>query len=202
MRTSSSSLLSVLLGLFLLQCHSEPSITSILTVKEQARVVGSSNTGAFSSPWQASFIGPWQVGRTGENHEAEMLVPDPSTPYQDVKMMDVDNQLGSYAAIIPVKRTPNGMLSLRVELNPRKHSIEKLTLLHARQNQLHTVKQIGNGIGHYDATNQRYYVNVAYQEILEFSDRLNYNSDLQEINCWVSTESNTAAIQYVKFVEL
>ncbi|OUJ74924.1 hypothetical protein BXP70_09260 [Hymenobacter crusticola] len=102
---------------------------------------------------------------------------------------------------MPVKKTPNGMLSLRVELNPRKHSIEKLTLLHTRQNQLHTVKQIGNGVGHYDATNQRYYVNVAYQEILEFSDRLNYNSYLQEIDCWVSTQTNTAAIRHVKFIE-
>ena len=185
MRTSSSSLLSMFLGVVLTRCHSEPSTAPVSTVQDQASVVGSSNN------W--SFIVPW-----GENNEFETLVSDPSTPYQDVKLMSVESQTASYTAIIPVKKTSNGMLSLRVELNPRKHSIEKLTLLHARQYQMQAIKQIGNGVGHFNAINQRYYVNVACQEILELPDRLNYSSDLQEINCWVSTENNTAAIQYVK----
>ena len=190
MQTSSSSLLSVFLGVVLTQCHSEPSTALVSTVQDQASVVGSSNK------W--SFIGPWMVGSSGENDEFEALVPDLSMPYQDVKLMNVESQTASYTALIPVKKTSNGMLSLRVELNPRKHSIEKLTLLHARQYQMQAIKQIGNGVGHYNAINQRYYVNVACQEILELPDRLNYSSDLQEINCWVSTENNTAAIQYVK----
>jgi len=202
MRTSSSSLLSVFLGLALMQCRSESSKTPVSTVKGQASVVGSLNKGASTSSWQVSFINPWQVGRNGENGESETLVPDPSTPYHDVKLTNIESQLVSYTAIMPVKKTPNGMLSLQVKLNPRKHSIEKLTLLHARQNQLHTIKQIGPGIGHYDATNQRYYVSVAYQEILEFSDKLNYNSDLQEISCWISIKNNTAALQYVKLVKI
>jgi len=197
MCTPLSSLLSVFLGLVLIQCHSEPSTTPISTVENQTSVVKSSNKEPSAGSWQDERV---NKGKEAQQ-ESKMLVPDPSTPYQDVKPMAVESHIDTYTAILPIQTTPSGTLSLQVKLNPQKHSIEKLTLLYARQNQRHAINQIGNGVGHYNAENQRYYVNVAYQEVLDLSDKLKYSGDLQEVDCWVSIQTNTAAIKHVKYLE-
>ncbi|WP_324678842.1 hypothetical protein [Hymenobacter sp. GOD-10R] len=196
MHTPLSNLLATFLGLTLMQCSSEPSKTS--TIKEPASAVDSAAKDPSVGSWQ---VEPDSANKT-QGYEVGTLNPDSNAPYQDVKLMNVERQIASYTALIPIQETPSGKISLQVELNPQKHSIKKLTLLYARQNQWHTIKQIGNGVGHYNTTKQRYYVNVAYQEVLELPDKLQSSSDLREVNCWVSTQTNTAGIQHIEPVKL
>ncbi|QDA61882.1 hypothetical protein [Hymenobacter jejuensis] len=130
--------------------------------------------------------------------EAEPLSPDPNLPYQEVKPEVLATMPTNYTAILPCTRDSAGQLSVQIQLNPHKQSIEKITVLYAGTSSKRTLKQIGNGVGHFDPKTQRYYFNAAYQTITELTGHLRNFSDLHEINGWVSAQNNTAGLQPIQ----
>jgi hypothetical protein len=117
------------------------------------------------------------------------------TPYLPAKLKDVVASPTSYSAILLCLPDSGIKLSVQVQLKLQRHAIEKLTILYARTDSKLNVKQIGNGVGHYDPKTQRYYFNVAYQVISELPDNRHYFSEPYEIAGWVSPQTSTAGVQ-------
>ncbi|RPD45934.1 hypothetical protein DNI29_17475 [Hymenobacter sediminis] len=127
--------------------------------------------------------------------QATTLWPDSTVAYRKVQLSNVIATGSIYTATILCKQDSLGTLQMRVQLDPQKHSIKKLQLLYFGNSSKHKVKQIGDGVGHYDQENQRYYFNVAYQTISELPGNRRFFSDLYEIKGWISTETTTATLQ-------
>jgi hypothetical protein len=191
MRKFSTLLLLVVSGVAFSECSFNTSAPSVSKGKKQTEVATAEST-QFSAATEGFYI--------EQSGQAESVDPDPNVPYQEVKLSDIDVAQSStgYTAFFPCKRDSTGTLYLRIELKPEKHSIQKLSLAYAGANSKKNLKQLGNGIGHYDPKTQRYYFSVLYQLISELPNNLTYHSKEYPVHGWVSTHTNTVGLQPIK----
>lgn len=122
--------------------------------------------------------------------KAESFEPDSTIAYQQVKPISVLDSPNGYVAVLACKRDSTGSLFLQIELDPERHAIEKLALQYAGASPKRILKQIGNGIGHYEPKTQRYYFSVLYQIISELPDKRRNFSELYPVHGWISTQTN------------
>jgi len=101
---------------------------------------------------------------------------------------------GYYAATLPVLHDKDGIISITVTVNPQTHSVQKLDAILAPLNQAVTYRQIGNGIGRYDAPTGRYYFSIAYQKIRQLSADSTNRGTLRQITGWVKSDASQAAV--------
>ncbi|TGE04902.1 hypothetical protein [Hymenobacter fodinae] len=142
----------------------------------------------------------WQL-ISADSDQAKMLGPDPTVAYQEVQLSDVVATNSAYTATIRCNQDSLGTLRLQVQLDHQRLTIKKLQLLYAGNSRKYKVNQIGDGVGHYDATDQRYYFTVAYQTISELPQNMRYGSGLYQINGWISTETTTAGLQPISLAD-
>jgi hypothetical protein len=138
---------------------------------------------------------------SADSGQAKMLGPDPTVAYQEVQLSDVVVTNSAYAATIRCNQDSLGTLRLQAQLDPQRHTIKKLQLLYASNSPKYKVNQIGDGVGHYDSTDQRYYFTVAYQTISELPQNMRYASSILQINGWISTETTTAGLQPISLAD-
>ena len=121
-----------------------------------------------------------------------VLGPDPD--HQPVRPENIVRRDSTYAATLPVLEEPDGFIRLRVRVNPFAHTLSETSLLFAPHLPTVTYRQIGNGVGNYQATTGRYYFNVAFQKVRKLDNGLIDYGLLQEISGWVHPSSSTAAV--------
>ncbi|TGD77136.1 hypothetical protein [Hymenobacter wooponensis] len=129
------------------------------------------------------------------------LGPDPTLVYREVQLSNVVAGSSAYSAFMLCNQDSLGTLHLLVQLDTQRHSIKKLELLYIGNTPKHKLKQIGDGVGHYDAKDQRYYFDVAYQTISELPENIRFFSSLYQINGWISTETATAGLQPLRIAD-
>lgn len=191
MRTFPTLFLLTSLGLAFSGCSFNTSAPSVSRTESQT---GLATVNTTEIPTGSSQVVLSQSG------QAKSIAPDPNLPYREVKLSDADvvQSATGYAASLPCKRDSTGTLYLQIELKPEEHSIQKLSLAYAGTNPKKKLKQLGNGIGHYDPKTQRYYFSVLYQIISELPNNLTYHSEEYPVYGWVSTQTNTVGLQPIK----
>ncbi|HEX8349601.1 MAG TPA: hypothetical protein VF598_06555 [Hymenobacter sp.] len=120
----------------------------------------------------------------------------PNPAQRRVPLEDVVSEDSVYAATLPVLNEADGAIRLRVALNPRAHSLQQFSALFAPHSPSVTYRQIGQGIGKYDAKTGHYYFNVGYQKVSQRPDGGTYSGNLQEINGWIDPGMNAAAVAH------
>ncbi|GAA3943662.1 hypothetical protein [Hymenobacter algoricola] len=71
----------------------------------------------------------------------------------------------------------------------------KLSLAYAMASPKQTAKQVGQGTGHYDPKDQRYYFTTYYQVITQLPSNQTFYSGLHPVYGWISTRTNTIGLQ-------
>jgi hypothetical protein len=95
-----------------------------------------------------------------------------------------------------VSNEADGVLRLRVMVQPRAHTFKLLRVLYAPHAPGMVCRQLGRGLGRYDAKTGRYYFNVGYQKIHRRADGRTDSGDWQEITGWVHPGTNAAAVAH------
>ncbi|RYF09635.1 MAG: hypothetical protein EOO40_06555 [Deltaproteobacteria bacterium] len=99
-----------------------------------------------------------------------------------------------YAATLPVVRDKDGLINITVVLNPKTHSVQKLDALLASLNKNVKYRQLGEGIGRYDAPTGRYYFSTIYQTIRQLPNGYTDNGPGRVIMGWVKPDTSQAAV--------
>jgi hypothetical protein len=120
------------------------------------------------------------------------LGPRPSQ--HQVKPEQVVQEPTYYAATLPVVRDKDGRIGITVVINPKAHSVQKLEALLASLNKAVTYRQIGEGIGRYDAPTGRYYFSTIYQTIRKLPNGYTDNGPGRVITGWVKPDTSQAAV--------
>ncbi|TVT43377.1 hypothetical protein FNT36_04630 [Hymenobacter setariae] len=99
-----------------------------------------------------------------------------------------------YAATLPVRRNKEGRIGITVAVNPQAHSVQKLDALLLPLDAAVTYRQLGQGIGRYDAPTGRYYFSAVYQTIRKLPNGyINYDPG-RVITGWVKPGTSQAAV--------
>ncbi|UOQ51845.1 hypothetical protein [Hymenobacter cellulosivorans] len=184
MRTSLLSGLLVLSGTLFSQCNSTQPI-------QAPRATASSVAPATAT--ESSSSTDTITVYTGQ---AESMEPDPNKPYREMAIEPLGNEPTNYTAFLICKRDSFGVVTLKVKLNPSRHSIEKVSLGFGMSSSRHTAEQITDGVGYYDAERQRYYFAAYYQVISQLSSNQYLHSELYPVHGWVSTSTNTLGLRF------
>jgi hypothetical protein len=127
---------------------------------------------------------------------ATVWVPGPDPNHQRVQAEDIWSADTVYAATLPVLNEADGSVRIRVTVNPRVHTLEKMSVLFAPHQPTVTYKQVGQGVGRYEPTTGHYYFVTVYQKMRKLADgRTDYGS-IQHIGGWVKPGSSTAAVAH------
>ncbi len=102
----------------------------------------------------------------------------------------------AYAVTLPVLNEADGTIRLRVGVNPRAHTLEKISVLFVPHASGVTYRQLGQGVGKYDAQTGRYYFNAGYQKVRKLDNGLTHSGDFQDINGWVNPGTGAAAVAH------
>jgi hypothetical protein len=129
------------------------------------------------------------------SHGTAYSIPLGPTPNQrQVKPEHLIQQPTYYMATLPVVRDKDGQISLIVVINPQMHSIQKADALLTPLDKAVTYRQIGKGIGRYDAPTGRYYFNTVYQTIRQLPNGYTDNGPGRVITGWVKPGTSQAAV--------
>lgn len=134
--------------------------------------------------------------RTGSSSAVSTDGVGPAPDQRRVQPEDVVRGDTVYAATLPVLNEADGAIRLRVAVNPRAHSLEKISVLFAPPTPSVTYRQLGQGVGKYDAQTGHYYFNAAYQKVRQRDDGRTDSGNIQEITGWVDPGTNTAAVAH------
>ena len=133
-------------------------------------------------------------------HVASEMSPDggvgPAPDQRRVSLEDVASGDTSYAATMPVLHEADGTIQLRVTLNPRAHTLQKIEGAFAPHLSSASYRQLGQGVGKFDAKTGRYYFNAGYQKVRQLADGRTDNGALQEITGWLDPATNAAAVAH------
>jgi hypothetical protein len=152
-------------------------------------------------------VAPYAYGQTSPAAKAS-AVPDtstqrgiaysiplgPSPNQRQVKPEHLLQQPAYYLATLPVVRDKDGHISITVVINPQTHSIKKADALLTPLNKAVTYRQIGQGIGRYDAPTGRYYFSTVYQTIRQLPNGYTDNGPGRVITGWVKPGTSQAAV--------
>ena len=97
-------------------------------------------------------------------------------------------------ATLPVVHDKDGRISITVVVNPQTHSVQKLVALLTPLGEAVTYRQIGEGIGRYDAPTGRYYFSTIYQTIRKLPNGYTDNGAGRVITGWVKPGTSQAAV--------
>jgi hypothetical protein len=141
---------------------------------------------------QASKTGAAAATHTSHGTSSTSLGPAPNQRL--VKPEYVLQGPSYYAATLPVLHDKDGIISITVTVNPKTHSVQKLDAILAPLNRDVTYRQIGNGIGRYDASTGRYYFNTAYQKTQQLPAGFTDHKPLRQITGWIDPSTSQAAV--------
>jgi hypothetical protein len=99
-----------------------------------------------------------------------------------------------YAVTLPVQHDEDGTILLGVKVNPKAHSILKIEAMFAPLDKAVTYRQIGEGVGRYDAPTGRYYFNTIYQTIRKLPNGYTNNDAGRVITGWVKPGTSQATV--------
>jgi hypothetical protein len=135
------------------------------------------------------------VPDTSVTHGTAYSVPLGPRPNQhQAKPEQILQEPTHYAATLPVVRDKDGRIGITVTVNPQTHSVQKLEALFASLNEAVTYRQIGEGIGRYDARTGRYYFSTIYQTIRKLPNGYTDNGAGRVITGWVIPGTSQAAV--------
>jgi hypothetical protein len=97
-------------------------------------------------------------------------------------------------ATLPVVRDKDGRISITVIVNPQAHKVQKLEALLTPLNKAVTYRQIGQGIGRFDAPTGRYYFSTVYQTIRQLPNGYTDYGAGRAITGWVKPGTSQAAV--------
>jgi hypothetical protein len=120
------------------------------------------------------------------------LEPSPSQRPVQPKVLMQESDV--YAALLPVLRDKDGSISVQISVNPKTHGIKKLETLFLPLDKAVTLRQLGEGIGRYDASAGRYYFSTMYQKTRRLSASQINNEDIRQITGWVAPGTAQAAV--------
>jgi hypothetical protein len=122
-------------------------------------------------------------------------VPLGPTPNQrPVKPEVVLQEPTYYAATLPIVHDKDGQIGITVIINPKTHSVQKLNALLAPLDKAVTYRQIGEGVGRYDAPTGRYYFSTIYQTTRKLPNGYTDNGAGRVITGWVKPGTSQAAV--------
>ena len=127
-------------------------------------------------------------------------VPGPDPAHRRVSPADVLSRDTVYAATLPVRNDPDGSIRIRVTVNPRAHTLENIRVLFGPHPPSVTYRQLGQGVGQYEASTGHYYFNAGDQRVRKLGGGLTDYGQLQNIGGWVHPESSTAAVAHEQAV--
>ena len=127
--------------------------------------------------------------------------PGPDPDHRRVPPGNVRQQDTVYAATLPVLDERDGTIRIRVAINPRAHTLEKVSVLFAPHQPRVRYQQLGQGVGKYDAKTGRYYFLTGYQKISPLADGRLYNSPFLGISGWVHPEAGAEVAHKGAFSE-
>ena len=125
---------------------------------------------------------------------ATAIEPGPDPAHRSARPENVVSESTVYAATLPVLDDQDGIVQIRVTVNPQTHKLNKTQAIFAPHKGAVSYKQIGDGVGHYDAKTGRYYFNVGYQKVRKLDDGRTDNGNLMEIDGWVHPETSSAGV--------
>lgn len=134
------------------------------------------------------------AARTGASFGVTTGGVGPAPDQRRVQLEDVVSGDTVYAATLPARSEADGAIRVRVVVNPRAHTLEKISVLFAPHSPRVSYRQLGLGVGKYDAKMGHYYFNVAYQKVRKLDDGRTDSGDIQEITGWVAPSTNAAAV--------
>lgn len=121
--------------------------------------------------------------------------------YRRVQAADVLRADTVYAATLPVLNVREGSIRMRVVVHPRTHAINNLEALFAPHQAGVTYRQIGQGVGKYKASKDRYEFNAGYQRVRKLANGRTDGGEYQEIIGWVRPDDSTAAVALPAVIE-
>ncbi|SMB79648.1 hypothetical protein SAMN00120144_3970 [Hymenobacter roseosalivarius DSM 11622] len=126
----------------------------------------------------------------------QSFTPGPDSAYRRVQPTDIRREDTVYAATLPVLDEPDGLLHLRVALNPQAHTVEQLTLQGVPRRDSVSFHQLGEGVARYHSLSGHYYFTTFYQKRKKLANGYQNNGLIQQIKGWVKPESAEAAIRH------
>lgn len=126
--------------------------------------------------------------------KASIIPLGPSPNQRPVKPEQLMQTPAYYAATLPVLRDKDGQIDITVIVNPQTHSVQKLNALLAPLDKAVTYRQIGEGIGRYDAATGRYYFSTIYQTIRKLPNGYTDNGPGRVITGWIKPDTSQAAV--------
>jgi hypothetical protein len=118
----------------------------------------------------------------------------PSPNQRQIKPYQVLQEPTYYMATLPVVHDKDGKIGLNVVVNPVTHSVQKLSAFFAPLNKAVTYRQLGEGIGRFDAPTGRYYFSTIYQTIRKLPNGYTDNGAGRIITGWVKPGTSQAAV--------
>lgn len=118
----------------------------------------------------------------------------PSPNQRQVKPQQLIREPTYYAATLPVGLDKDGQIGITVIVNPKTHSVQKLDALLASLNKNVKYRQLGEGIGRYDAPTGRYYFSTIYQTIRKLPNGYTNYDPGRVITGWINPGTSQAAV--------
>lgn len=123
-----------------------------------------------------------------------VYVPGPDSTHRRVQAADILSGDTVYAATLPVLNDADGLIRIRITVNPQAHALQKIAVLSTPHQSTVTYKQVGEGVGKYEPSTGHYYFITVYQKMRKLTAGRTDYGPLQEIGGWVKPGAATAAV--------